>query len=317
MDFHNPRLPCFDSRLWIQVDQFLSYICICIGVWLYLCSQTLRGGYSEFLPFLKNKAKRLLVPYCFAMAAWVAPISALLFEWDITKLVQKYLFCINPSQLWFLWMLFWVFVITWPLWKLFSEQKILGAAISLIFYCLGIVGQKLFPNAFCIWTAFMYVPFFYIGIRMRYNRENNNGKILPWWLWLISDLAIWGLYQYVSKVSGVIGLLLGIAVNFLLHVVGAIMAFEVFQQLAQSINWRDSKIFISLSNYSMPMYLFHQQIIYFPIVLLNGKINPYLHGSLNFVIALLGSYLLGWILMRFQGTRILLGECHSVTAHEK
>ena len=58
----------------------------------------------------------------------------------------------------------------------------------------------------------------------------------------------------------------------------------------------------------MPMYLFHQQIIYFTIYWLNGKVNPYLHAGINFVAALVGSFIISSILMRWKVTRFLIGE---------
>lgn len=33
------------------------------------------GGYTQYLPFLKNKVKRLLIPYIFVALIWVIPIS--------------------------------------------------------------------------------------------------------------------------------------------------------------------------------------------------------------------------------------------------
>ena len=49
------------------------------------------GAYSRYLPFLQNKAKRLLVPYFFVMLIWVAPISEYFFRWDLAYLFRKYI----------------------------------------------------------------------------------------------------------------------------------------------------------------------------------------------------------------------------------
>ena len=92
------------------------------------------GGYREYLPFLRSKVKRLLVPYVFVMLVWVAPISACFFNWNLSYLAKKYLLAIDPSQLWFLWMLFGVFAIVWPIRRTLLEKPLAGWAIVLFFY---------------------------------------------------------------------------------------------------------------------------------------------------------------------------------------
>ena len=86
------------------------------------------------------------------------------------------------------------------------------------------------------------------------------------------------------------------------------MAFEVLQKMAIYIKWEQSPHWINLSSNSMPIYLFHQQIIYVVIMHLNGKINPYLNAFFNFVVALSISYYLGKMLRRWKITRFLIGE---------
>lgn len=116
----------------------------------YIFAYKIHGGYNRYLPFLQNKAKRLLVPYAFVMLIWVAPISEYFFRWDLTDLIKKYILCINPSQLWFLWMLFGVFAIVWPLRSVMIEKPLAGYAIAIAFYGLGTIGEKVVPNVFCI-----------------------------------------------------------------------------------------------------------------------------------------------------------------------
>ena len=86
------------------------------------------------------------------------------------------------------------------------------------------------------------------------------------------------------------------------------MAFVVLQKLATRVNWEESKVFSFLSKNSMLVYLFHQQIIYVFISLLNGVINPYLHAGINFVGAMAISLLISTVLMKFKWTRFLIGE---------
>lgn len=171
----------------------------------YIFTYKSRWEYSRYLPFLRNKAKRLLVPYVFVMLIWVAPISEYFFRWDLADLIKKYILCINPSQLWFLWMLFGVFAIVWPLRRVMIEKPLAGWAIAIAFYGLGIIGGKFVPNVFCIWTACQYILFFFIGMRIRVKSEKQERlitEIVPWYCRLIADLVLSCLapYQYSTYI---------------------------------------------------------------------------------------------------------------------
>lgn len=274
------------------------------------------NAYNNFKSLLKSKAKRLLIPYMFVMFFWVAPISAYLFNWDSGHLIKKFILCVNPSQLWFLWMLFGVFIIAWSLWTPLSKKPVIGWTISLICYLIGIAGNKLgILNLFCIWTAFMYVPFFYIGIRIRLKEENVEYTIIeavPWYIWLIADIFVFTCTVLIGYMNGTGWRILFHCLFFLLHVIGAIMAWTVLQMIATSCNWQNNHIFKTLSRYSMCMFLFHQQFIYFAILWLDGMVNPLLHGVFNFIVAYIGSLLISAFLMQWEVTRILVGEKRSL-----
>lgn len=272
------------------------------------------GGYSSYIPFLKNKVKRLLIPYVFTVIIWVAPLSQLFFQWSRCEIFEKYVLCTNPSQLWFLWMLFWVFVISQPLRKVFVYgNNLIGTLLAIFFYGIGIIGESFFPNIFCIWTGFQFIPFFYIGIRIRKNQEKEKNSIAGnklWWCWIIVDIMLYLLYVYIDSIHmrSITGKILNVGIVFILHIVGAVMAYKVLQYIAEKVDWKNNRMFISLSLYSMPMYLFHQQIIYFTIVLLNGKMIPWINAGVNFLVSLIVSYLISCILMKFKVTRLLVGE---------
>ena len=214
--------------------------------------------------------------------------------------------------IWFLWMLFGVFAIVWPLRNVMLRNPVAGYAISLLCYGIGFVGSRIVPNIFCIWTAFQFVLFFFIGMRIRRKEEASEKLItesVPFYLWVILDLIIFFIItNYVSEQYGIILRLIVIVMNLILHIIGAIMAWTTLQFFAERIHWQENELFMKLSAYSMPMYLFHQQIIYFTIVWLNGKVNPWIHAGINFMAALIGSFLISAILMRWKVTRLLIGE---------
>ena len=269
------------------------------------------GGYNHYVPFLQNKTKRLLVPYVFVTLIWVAPISAYYFNWNFIYVVKKYVFAIDPSQLWFLWMLFDVFAIVWPIRQILLRKPIVGWVAALALYGVGTVGKQMLPNVFCIWTACQYVSFFFIGIRIRIKQEKGDRLFtatIPWTVWIVFDLLLFIGEIVIRNQSGFIWSIIDIMSSFLLHIVGAIMAWSVLQVLACHLDWENSRNFKKLSSYSMPMYLFHQQIIYFCIFVLNGKVNPWINAMFNFIIAIICSFIISAIFMHNRITRFLIGE---------
>ena len=243
------------------------------------------------------------------MLIWVAPISTYFFNYNLQDLFKKYILCINPSQLWFLWMLFDVFAIVWFFRKQMIEKPMIGWLLSFAFYGLGLIGKHIIPNVFCIWTACQYVIFFFLGMRIRIkNKEKCLTTKIPWWLWIILEVIVFA-YNYICPVrSEIIWKILLNTLNTMVHAVGAIMAWTVLQKIASKLNWRDNNFFKSLSSYSMPMYLFHQQVIYFVIVLLNGVVYPWLNAGINFLVALIISWTISYFLMKYKITRFLIGE---------
>lgn len=294
----------------VWLNSFHIYTFTLISGYLF-SFKVLKGAYNSYSLFLNKKVRRLLVPYVFSMLIWVAPISAYFFNWGIVELFTNYVLCINPSQLWFLWMIFGVFVIVWPIRKVMIENPVVGWIIAVTFYGIGIIGIRIIPNVFCIWTTCQYIVFFYIGMRIRVKSENKENLFtnrIHWLGWLVLDLAIFLLYLWMSAHNGLIMKIMTLGINFLLHIVGAIMAWVILQKIANYIPWRDNRIFEKLSAYSMPMYLFHQQLIYFTIALLDGIVNPWINALINFAVATIGSYFISLFFMRWNITKFLIGE---------
>ena len=307
-------LPVFRSvilnYLSLYLNSFHVYAFTLVSGYVF-SFKVLNNGYRNFWPFLINKAKRLLIPYLFVMIVWVAPISAILFKWNIGYLVKKYILCVDPSQLWFLWMLFGVFAIAWPLRNIFLNNSLCGLLISLLFFVLGVIGKRYVPNYFCVWTAFQYVFFFFVGMRIRCEEEKRGKSFeqrLPWFFWLIADIALFVLLQLINQKEGIMWSVLSFSIGLFLHLVGAITAWIILQIIANKKKRKQKSYVGKLSIVSMPMYLFHQQIVYFCILALDGKIHPFLHATINFVIAFCVSYFISKVLMKWKFTRLLIGE---------
>ena len=307
----NPMIDCSGlSVIASWLNSFHIYTFALVSGYIF-AFKILSGGYSRYGLFLKNKAKRLLIPYVFVMLIWVAPISAYYLKLDAEELFRNYILCISPGQLWFLWMLFGVFAIVWPLRNIMIKKPVIGWMVSLAFYGVGVVGGRIVPNVFCIWTVCQYIVFFFIGMRIRVKSEQQERTLtdgIPWFCWLAIDIVLFAGGRLAGEQNGFILRVISIGMTFMLHVVGALTAWTSLQALASRICWQDSKAFKTLASYSMPMYLFHQQVIYFTIDWLNGKVNPWIHAGVSLGLAIAGSLIISAILMRWKVTIFLVGE---------
>ena len=73
-------------------------------------------------------------------------------------------------------------------------------------------------------------------------------------------------------------------------------------------DWKKNKLFDYVSKRTMSVFLFHQQIIYIVVNLLNGLINPYLHVLINFLVSFFTSIIIANICYKSKVTRIIIGE---------
>lgn len=295
------------SNVSLWMNSFHIYGFAMVSGYFFFFLKCEKGKYLSFTPFAANKAKRLLVPYVFISLVWVIPFAMYYFHFDAVEIIKRYILGTSPNQLWFLLMLFFVFMIFYPLTSFFEKHNIGGAIIVIGIYGIGLIVSKKLPNVFQVFRACMYLPLFWLGFKIRQYGSQRLMRI-PSLVWVAADVLLFTLVQYLSGFDATIIKLLNLGLSFLLHIIGALMAFAVLQKLANRVNWKESKVFTLLSKNSMPVYLFHQQVIYVFISLLNGVINPYLHAGINFIGAMAVSLLISTLLMKFKWTRFLIGE---------
>lgn len=289
------------------MNSFHIYGFTLVSGYLFYYLRYEKGKYGQFLPFMTQKVKRLLIPFVFICFVWVAPINYLFFPFEWKAAIGKFVLGTAPAQLWFLLMLFGVFALFYPISNFVRDRQILGAVLILGIYGVGLAGQIVLPNVFQVFRACMYIPLFWLGFKLRQWGSSCVRKI-PAVLWVIAHVCLFLLVRYLSGFTGMIFTLLRLGFDFVLHIVGALMAFTVLQKLADKVNWKNSKVFAFLSKMSMPVYLLHQQVIYVFVYLLNGALNPYVHAAVNFAGAMAVSLLLSAVLMKFRITRTLIGE---------
>lgn len=277
-----------------------------ISGYIYSFIKWEKGGYNDFGKFLSNKAKRLIIPYFFAAIVWIIPITNLYYNWSLRDNIVRFVLCTNPAQLWFLWMLFDVFIMAWLLSDVLKND-IAAIAVSFISFGIGFVGNRTFPNIFCIWTGFLYFPFFILGMKLR---EHKRGliRIIPWWGYTIIHIILFAVCEYLNTMDGTILMLATKGIELVMHVAGALSAFFILQKMADGFDWKNSKFIQFFMQRSMPIYLFHQQVIYIIIYWLNGRVNPYINSMANILASFAVSIIISSILIRFKATRFLVGE---------
>lgn len=290
---------------WLNTFHIYGFTLVSGYLFYYLKHEC--GKYSQFLPYLKKKVQRLLIPYFFVAIFWVIPIDCLWRDMEVSLVIRRFLLGTSPSQLWFLLMLFLVYTFAWPISDFLSKHDVLSGIICIACYGIGLVGSLLLPNIFQIWTACMYFVFFVLGFKIRQHGSRILMKI-PALVWLAFSLILFSCHLLLQGKESAIIRIIDLGLTFAGNLVGAAMAFASFQKLAAKLSEKGRRAVKKLAKFSMPIYLFHQQIIYLLIFLLNGMISPYLHVWINFAGALILSAALSAILMKFRPTRFLIGE---------
>lgn len=284
---------------------FLMYAFVLVSGYIFSYQRCERGSYKELLPFVANKAKRLLLPYLAVAAVWVIPIQLIFFDYTPLELAKNFLLAISPNQLWFLWMLFDLFIIFHLLSRFIEKHNILGLIVVLAMYAVGTIAPML-PNVFMIWRAMTYAPAFWLGFKLRQYGTELFRKI-PIFIYPIVHIALFILDMYLPLGGGIVGRALSLAMDFVINHLGALSAFLLLSAVGTRINTSAQPIKF-LGERSMTIYLFHQQAIYFFIYLLDGHISPYLVAAASFIGALAISLLISLLLHRFNITRLLIGE---------
>jgi fucose 4-O-acetylase-like acetyltransferase len=266
-----------------------------------------KKGYSNFKSFVGKKCKRLLIPYFFVTFLWIIPVSYPFYHFSSKDIFTKYVLGVSPSQLWFILMLFNVFVIAYPVFTIIKNKLWIAMPIAVLLYGVGIVGEQIIPNYFQIFSAFKFFSYFVIGVFLRFykNKFRITFGVLTGLLFIHG--ITFALSFQISEQKGMLFSILQIGVRYLMCSLGAFNAFYLLQKIASKINL-EGKVFVNLSKCSMTVFLFHQQLIYLPLYLLNGKINPYFHSGINFVFSVSISLLISSILLHFKVTKFMIGE---------
>ena len=114
--FGEPATPCPELGVfvqWLATVHVPLFLLVSGYIWAYLKMETHK--YDDSCVVLKKKVRRLLVPYTVVSLVWAGPVFCLFYGGAAT--VRAFILGGNPSQLWFLLALFWMFALAEFLWR--------------------------------------------------------------------------------------------------------------------------------------------------------------------------------------------------------
>lgn len=277
------------------LNSFHVYGFTMVSGFIFYALKNEKGKYQDRKAFVIGKMKRLIVPYVLVSTLWAGPWYAYYFKASLGDVLKNFVLGVQPAQLWFLLMLFWVFVIAIILPDKVYDSSVVLLVVSLALYGVGFVGGMIISNILQIFTGCQYFIFFVLGCivakemsgdKMAGDKElsgDDRSKWISLILMLCLDIAIFVIYMFLGTGDSVVCKLARLCVEPLLHVVGALMAFSVLGWIANRVDWKKSRVFMLLSKHNFIIYLLHQQIIYGVITLFNGEAPSGILVALNFV----------------------------------
>lgn len=254
------------------------------------------GKYTDFRKFLKDKFKRLMIPYFAFGIFYVTPVMILLKITDLSQIeyiLKNIVLSLDARHLWFLWTLFFIFV-TFRLFRsvIVGNKIVVGSVLFL----LAVFSSKM-PVLLELRNIIYYIFFFWLGYEFD-SKKNEIDKILDGkrylviFEWLFISFVV--LYTYNN------------ILNLITSCVGILMSYQIIKGLKKYVIM--FKYYDVLLKDSFGIYLFHPMIVYV-LFYFFGKYNsnPFLFCVIVFIIAIIVSDVLTK-LIRALKIGIIIGE---------
>ena len=286
------------------LNTFHIYTFTFVSGYLFYLNKYELQKYQNFKVYVFLRMKKLLIPYFFVSLIWVIPLSMPFYHWTAKDLMYNFLFMCKPSQLWFLPMLFWVSCVSYYLKDVFYYHGFISFFLLVALYFFGVVSSRIMPDFFQLQTALIFVLYYFLGFKTCQYKDNLLSRI-PCYVYIVVDLLLFALLFFLKLPK-----LLRFVLIYFLHVLGCFRFFYVssFFSRKQLEKKSINGLFEFFSGKTMEIYLFHQQIIYYIIFLLNGIIAPVFHGVINFFCSIFVSTLISILFSRNKYTKILIGK---------
>ena len=260
-----------------------------------------------FFSLLKKKCRRLIIPAIVWGIVYAFALNKVVFEsgWQFFGELLN-----GVGHLWFLPMLFWCFIIGFVLFKYINNFWI----VVLCSFILCVLSRYISVSFGGFFMAFKYLFYFVLGFYICFYRNVIFSNFLKWrWIILLIFISLFSFISYyeVLKQWSSFGASFNAAIRFGISSVykfcGVISLFLLVNKIL-SKNGRLKSFFYQFSILSMGIYVFHQMIIdyLYNYTELPSEINIMLLPAIAGVIALGGSALLTWTLVKMKVNKILL-----------
>lgn len=204
-----------------------------------------KSSYHAFWPFVRNKAKRLMIPYFIFALFWVLPFMVGYGFRDFkTYLLNGIILSLDCRHLWYVWMLFNVFI---------------------LFYILRTIVERLHIPQYCIMIAslLLYVGEAIGGGKLPYFQIDS---MLEYQFWFILGYMTM-IYRQETRMLIPISIIIGFVSAYFYAPISlftfAIIGVWLTYLLAQRIRCiTEYKIINKIVKNSFGIYLFHPIIIY-------------------------------------------------------
>lgn len=246
--------------------------------------QKSKGKYQDNVTFLKNKVRRLMVPYFLFSIFLMLPTMCYVWhvEYPIRYYADNYLLAKDSRHLWFLFTLFYVFVN--PIEKHMRNHQLLFAVVFL--FCSRYVANYV-PSLFCLNLFFKYAVWFYLGYLFEIHKECVMNITHKTWPVLVAYLCFSFAYSY-NKVT------INAPVCFCL-------LYYVCYKIKKGMGARSKAVSGKLVDYSMGIYLFHPVVLYIVAAhLCSISLTSSMSSLLLFIIGLSVSFLLTMTLKKMR-----------------
>lgn len=226
------------------------------GAFYYL--QVQRDKWSCVLLIIKNKFKRLLIPFVVFTLLYVLPIkyfSNYFENTTIFKAVIGQLFLIGNSHLWYLYALFVIFIIAF-----FTLKRETKMVTIIIFYVLHILSYNVEFTVLKAPLQFLFyfsLGFLFESKREKYNQIISEKKKYVVLLFIAFVLTV--LLNFCVKNTFV---LLSKVLIELLAILGSLFTYSFSYLISQKESSGNSKLFQMILNNGLGIYIFSDPLNY-------------------------------------------------------
>lgn len=260
-----------------------------------------QGKYEQKLLFVKNKIKRLLIPYLLCGFFCVAPVMQML-QIDRSGYLKYWyngiLLVRNSRHLWYLAALFWIYIFAMLLSFLWEKPK--GKMLLICLSCICTLYAYKLPRTFQIRAAFQYQFYFLLGLFFDAYYEKIESAFFRYRYRFICMFAllpvyfIWNPNRLTDVFYKCMGILMMVSLG------------QWFVMCKSDI--LENNIYKILARDSFGIYLFHPMIIYVLFYLWkDADVSPFFLSGVIIVISLILSILLT-VFMRKYKMKAWIGE---------